>query len=137
MRQMSRGKIIIAGPCSKTAFVAFLVLTTFGGLATASAQSVDIIAVNKAFQDHYARGNYPAAQIDAQELERLVKARFGADHPYYAVALNRLGIVVQAQGKYTDAEGLFKRALTIRENALGASHPDVGQSLNNRQLRRR
>jgi tetratricopeptide (TPR) repeat protein len=127
---MSRGKIIIAGPCSKTAFVAFLVLTTFGGLATASAQPVDIIAVNKAFQDHFARGNYPAAQIDAQKLERLAKARFGADHAYYAVALNKLGIVFQAQGKYTDAEGLFERALAIREKALGTTHPDVGQTLN-------
>ena len=35
------------------------------------------------------------------------------------------------QGKYTEAEGLFKRALAIREKALGANHPDVGQSLNN------
>jgi tetratricopeptide (TPR) repeat protein len=65
----------------------------------------------EAFQDHYARGNYPAAQIEAQKLERLAKPRFGADHPYYAVALNKLGIVVQAQGRYTEAEGLFKRAL--------------------------
>ena len=63
-----------------------LQLTTFGALATASAQPADIKAIDKAFQDHYARGNYPAAQIDAQELERLAKARFGADHPYYAVA---------------------------------------------------
>src|SRR5258706_244548 len=119
-------------PKDKTvAFVAFLALTTFGALATASAQPADIIAVNKAFQDHYARGNYPAAQIDAQELERLVKARSGAEHPYYAVALNRLGIVVQAQGKYTEAEELFKRALAIREKALGANHSDVGQSLHN------
>src|SRR5437660_7997862 len=131
MRQMSRGKIIIAGPCSKTAFVAFLVLTTVGGLATASAQPADIIAVNKSFQDHYARGNYPAARIDAQELERLVKARFGADHPYYAAALNKLGIVFWAQAKYTEAEELLKRALLIREKALGASHPDVGQTLHN------
>jgi tetratricopeptide (TPR) repeat protein len=119
---MSQGKIIIAGPCSKTAFVAFLVLTTVGGLATASAQPGDIIAVNKSFQDHYARGNYPAAQIDAQPLERLTKARFGAGHPDYAVALNKLGIVFQAQGKYTDAAGLFERALAIREKALGARH---------------
>jgi hypothetical protein len=60
MRQMSQGKIIIAGPCSKTiAFVAFLALTTVGALAIASAQPADITAVNKAFQDHYARGNYP------------------------------------------------------------------------------
>jgi hypothetical protein len=60
------------------AFVAILALTTFGALATASAQPADIKAIDKAFQDHYARGNYPAAQIDAQQLERLVKARFGA-----------------------------------------------------------
>ena len=124
--------VMIAGRRSKTvAFVAILALTTFGALATASAQPADIKAIDKAFQDHYARGNYPAAQIDAQELERLVKARFGADHAYYAVALNKLGIVVQAQGKYTEAEGLFKRALAIREKALGANHPDVGQTLNN------
>jgi tetratricopeptide (TPR) repeat protein len=132
MRQTSPGKVIIAGPHSKTvAFVAFLALTTFGALAAASAQPADIKAIDKAFQDHYARENYPAAQIDAQELERLVKARFGADHAYYAVALNKLGIVFQAQDKYTDAEGLFKRALAIREKALGANHADVGQSLNN------
>jgi len=36
-----------------------------------------IKAIDKAFQDHYARGNYPAAEIDAQKLERLVKVRFG------------------------------------------------------------
>jgi tetratricopeptide (TPR) repeat protein len=130
--EMSQVKDMIAARRSKTvAFLATLALATLGALATASAQPADIIAVNKAFQDHYARGNYPAAQIEAQELERLVKARFGADHAYYAVALNKLGIVFQAQGKYTDAEGLFERALTIREKALGASHPDVGQTLNN------
>jgi tetratricopeptide (TPR) repeat protein/CHAT domain-containing protein len=124
-----------AGRRSKrVAFVAFLALTTFGALATASAQPADIKAIDKAFQDHYARGKYPTAQIDAQELERLVKARFGADHPYYAVALNKLAIVFQAQGKYTEAEGLFKRALAIREKALGTTHPDVGQTLNNLAL---
>ena len=121
------GKVMIAGRLSKTvAFVAILAALTFGALATASAQPADIKAIDKAFQDHYARGNYPAAQIDAQELERLVKARFGANHPYYAVALNKLGIVVQAQGKYAEAEGLYKRALAIREKALGANHSDVG-----------
>src|SRR5215470_1133831 len=126
------GEVMRAGRRSKTvAFVAILALLTFGALATASAQPADIIAVNKAFQDHYARGNYPAAKIDAQELERLTKARFGADHAYYAVALNKLGIAFHFQGNYTEAEGLFKRALAIREKALGANHADVGQSLNN------
>ena len=83
---------------SKTvAFVAILALLTFGALATASAQQSDIKAIDKAFQDHYARGNYPAAQIDAQQLERLTKARLGADHPDYAVALNKLGLVFWAR----------------------------------------
>jgi tetratricopeptide (TPR) repeat protein len=125
-------KVLTAGRLSKTvAFVAILAFTTFGALATASAQPSDIKAIDKAFQDHYARGNYPAAQIDAQELERLVKARFGTDHASYAVALNKLGIVYSAQGKYSEAEGHFKRALAIREKGLGANHGDVGQSLNN------
>ena len=113
---------MIAGRCSKTvAFVAILALTTFGALATASAQLADIIAINKAFQDHHARGNNPAAQIEAQRLERRVKADFGADHPHYAVALNQLGRVYAAQAKYSEAEGLFKRALAVHEKALGAS----------------
>jgi tetratricopeptide (TPR) repeat protein len=128
---MSRGKIIIAGPCSRTAFVAFLVLTTVGALATASAQPADIKAIDKAFQDHYARGNYPAAQTDAQELERLAKGHFGADHPYYAVVINKLALVYWKRGRYSESEALLKRALAIRETALGANHPAVGQSLNN------
>src|SRR5262245_66091611 len=116
------GNIMRAGRRSKTvAFVAILALLTFGALATASAQPADIKAIDKAFQDHYAHGNYPAAQIDAQKLERLVKARFGADHPDYAVALNKLGIVFQAQGKYADAERLFEQVLAIRDRALGSN----------------
>ena len=114
--------------------MAILALTTFGTLATASAQPADIIAVNKAFQDHYARGNYPAAHTDAQELERRVKARFGADHPYYAAALNKLAIVYWKQRKYSEAEALHKRALAIREKVLGANNPDVGRTLHNLAL---
>ena len=36
----------------------------------------------------------------------------------------------QDQRKYPEAEGLLKRALVIREKALGANHPDVAQTLN-------
>jgi hypothetical protein len=73
---------MIAGRRSKTvAFVAILALTTSGALATASAQSADIKAIDKAFQDHYARGNYSAAQIESQELERLAKARLDGVGP--------------------------------------------------------
>ena len=35
------------------------------------------------------------------------------------------------QGKYDDAEPLYKRALVIREETLSPRHPDVATSLNN------
>ena len=37
----------------------------------------------------------------------------------------------QDQGKYAESEPLFKRALEIKEKALGSAHPDVATSLNN------
>ena len=51
----------------------------------------------------------------------------GASHPVVGETLNNLACVYRAQAKYTEAEGLYKRALAIREKALGANHPDVGQ----------
>ena len=36
-----------------------------------------------------------------------------------------------SQGRYAEAEPLYKRALAIREKALGPDHPDVARSLNN------
>jgi hypothetical protein len=35
------------------------------------------------------------------------------------------------QGKYEEAEALFKRALTIREQTLGTGHPAVARTFNN------
>jgi CHAT domain-containing protein/Tfp pilus assembly protein PilF len=43
--------------------------------------------------------------------------------------INNLAKVYRDQGKYGDAERLFKRALTIREQTLGPSHPDVAATL--------
>ena len=34
------------------------------------------------------------------------------------------------QGKYDDAEPLYRRALAIQEKTLGGDHPDVAESLN-------
>ena len=40
-------------------------------------------------------------------------------------------MLYRTQGRYADAEPLYKRALAIREKALGPDHPDVATSLNN------
>jgi tetratricopeptide (TPR) repeat protein len=44
--------------------------------------------------------------------------------------LDNLGDVFEAQGRYDDAEPLFRRGLAIREKALRPDHPDLADSLN-------
>ena len=41
------------------------------------------------------------------------------------------GAATESQGQYAEAEPLFRRALAIREQALGPDHPDTATSLNN------
>ncbi|MCH7807903.1 MAG: tetratricopeptide repeat protein, partial [Planctomycetes bacterium] len=48
-----------------------------------------------------------------------------------ATSLNNLAGLHDTQGEYAQAEPLYKRALAIREKALGPHHPDVGGSLGN------
>ena len=55
----------------------------------------------------------------------------GPDHPDVATFLNNLAGLYQAQGRYADAEPLYKRALAMREAALGPDHPDVARALSN------
>ena len=48
-----------------------------------------------------------------------------------AASLNNLAALYQVQGRYAEAEPLFKRSLAIKEKAFGPDHPDVALSLNN------
>jgi tetratricopeptide (TPR) repeat protein len=57
--------------------------------------------------------------------------QLGADHPDVATSLNNLAILYESQGRYTEAELLYRRSLAIREKQLGVDNPHVGTSLNN------
>jgi hypothetical protein len=46
-------------------------------------------------------------------------------------ALNSLAELYRVQGRYGEAEPLYRRSLAVTEKALGPDHPDVGASLNN------
>jgi tetratricopeptide (TPR) repeat protein len=61
----------------------------------------------------------------------IYEQQLGAQHPDTALSLNNLAALYHSQGKYTEAEPLFKQALAIREQRLGPQHPDTAQSLNN------
>jgi tetratricopeptide (TPR) repeat protein len=71
----------------------------------------------------------------------------GEEHPDVAALLNNLAVSLKAQGKYDEAEPLYRQSLAIirkvcaihlvassRDHScqvLGEEHPDVAQSLNN------
>ena len=55
---------------------------------------------------------------------------FGPEHPEVAFPLTNLADLYREQGRYTEAEPLYQRALHIREQALGSSHPQVAFPLN-------
>ena len=54
----------------------------------------------------------------------------GPNHPDVAT-IGTLAVLYDPQGRYADAESLYKRALAIREKALGPDHPDVATNLDN------
>ena len=56
---------------------------------------------------------------------------FGPQDPRLATSLNNMAELYRAQGKYAEAEPLYKRSLAIREKTLGPEHPDVAQGLEN------
>lgn len=53
----------------------------------------------------------------------------GVDHPDVATTLNNLGMCAYRAGRAEEAEELYRRALTIREEKLGVHHPGVAFSL--------
>jgi tetratricopeptide (TPR) repeat protein len=76
----------------------------------------------------------PAAQGGAEkELLAEVRAaeRRGGDDLALATALYNLAILRRQQGRFAEAEQLYRRALAIRERREGADDPDVAVVLNN------
>jgi tetratricopeptide (TPR) repeat protein len=71
----------------------------------------------------YEVGNYPAAETAL----RKVLAVHGDD----PLVLTALGLVLEAQAKYSEAELLHNRALSIDEKGLGPDHADVARVLSN------
>ncbi len=59
------------------------------------------------------------------------RRRLGPEHPDIATSLNNRAKLYHDRGKYSQAEPLYQRSLTIREKALGPEHPDIATSLEN------
>jgi CHAT domain-containing protein len=116
--------------CRLSLVCAILVVGIFVD-ASAYAQQVDLGATWARFFKFFEAGNYPAALAEAQKYETGTKARFGAEHPNYADALNLLANVYVVTGRYGEAEELYQHELTILENTKGPTSVPVAGTLNN------
>ncbi len=78
----------------------------------------------------YVEGDYAEARKQFEAAVKTAEA-FEPEDTRLATSLNGLAETYRAQGRTAEAEPLHKRALAIREKALGQGHPDIIQSLNN------
>jgi CHAT domain-containing protein/tetratricopeptide (TPR) repeat protein len=61
----------------------------------------------------------------------IVEKAHGPEHPDVGGILINLAVVARAQGRYPEAEQLYKRAHSTIEKALGPEHPTFATSLSN------
>jgi tetratricopeptide (TPR) repeat protein len=68
------------------------------------------------------------------QFEGLLGSLKNLNSPEMAEGMGRLAELYRSQGRYSEAEPLYERSLSIWEKQLGADHPDVATSLNNLAL---
>ena len=59
------------------------------------------------------------------------KQLLGDNHPDVALSLNNLALLYQSQGRYTEAEPLYREAIKIATQVLGDNHPHTQTIMEN------
>eukprot|EP00957_Ditylum_brightwellii_P207795 15354558-Ditylum_brightwellii.AAC.1 len=60
-----------------------------------------------------------------------MKSALGETHPTTLATMNDLALAVQEQGRYREAEELFRQCLEVIKSALGETHPTTLATMNN------
>ena len=53
------------------------------------------------------------------------EAALGRQHPEVAACLNNLAVLLKTMGRHAEAQGMYERCITIKEQAMGPTHPQV------------
>jgi len=61
----------------------------------------------------------------------VAETTLGRAHPIYAQRLNNLGEALRAQGRYDEAEVLYRAAIAVDDVTVGRNHPSHSTHLNN------
>ncbi|CCI37966.1 hypothetical protein MICAK_3720004 [Microcystis aeruginosa PCC 9701] len=59
------------------------------------------------------------------------KRLLGDNHPDVATSLNNLAALYDSQGRYTEAEPLYREAINIATQVLGDNHPHTQTIMEN------
>jgi tetratricopeptide (TPR) repeat protein len=73
--------------------------------------------------------DYNLAENMLRRAVAIAEATLDSDRNDISEYIHQLGVVVHAQGKYEEAEKLYKRGLIIRENIYGQQHQIIAKSL--------
>ncbi|GJL62422.1 MAG: hypothetical protein NPIRA04_10760 [Nitrospirales bacterium] len=79
----------------------------------------------------YHDGNYALASTTAQSAVLELAQCYGDNHLRVASSLNTLGLAFKDQGKLSQAQESFEKALQIQKNHYHSDHPDIAESLTN------
>ncbi len=89
------------------------------------------VKLSKQVQTLAREGKYTEVLAPAAKLLDVDRRVWGEGHRRFAMSLNNLAWLHWQQGAYAQAEPLYKRGLSILEQALGPIHPDTATALNN------
>ncbi len=110
-------------------------MPTIGLLAAVAMAAQDPGKMPEAWEQKYEAASKEAmsgayAKAEVLMLEVVAEAeKLGAQDPRLATPLANLGSFYAGRKRYAEAEPLLRRALAIREKALGPDHPDVARTL--------
>ncbi|KAF4152330.1 hypothetical protein CNMCM6069_002267 [Aspergillus lentulus] len=79
------------------------------------------------FEDH---GRYAEIQ-NPVATTWIAETALGPEHPRTLTSVSSLGLVLDREGKYKEAEAMHRRALEGHEKALGSEHPNTLTSVSN------
>ena len=94
-----------------------------------STDTAETDRLNQQVIELYRQGQYTDAIPLAQEVLR--RYRQGEGDLKVATALNNLAGLYESQGRYSEAEPLYKQSLEIIRTSLPADDPDLATSINN------
>src|SRR5271165_2642002 len=77
------------------------------------------------FRYQPARHGRPDSRLSRLTASVSASLELWLEHPDVGTIVNSLAGLYKAQGQHAKAEPLYKRALEIREKALGLEHPNV------------